>query len=95
MRESSADPAMSVADAKATIRQGTRVGEETRRILEKVNADASDADSLARLTTHDSGHQEVAKGLASLQEALHEVELTMRRLDACTIAANEYLAALG
>lgn len=86
---------MSVGEVKATVRQAIQSIDAGRRTIETIATDTADTSSLAALTVYDSSHPEIEKAMACLREAVREVELTRRRIDATVEAANDFLQALG
>jgi hypothetical protein len=86
---------MSVEDVKAVIQHGRKAVDQARQMIEQVAVETTETVGAARATCHDSQHPEVQKALASLEQAIHETELTIRRLNASSEGAGRYLATLG
>jgi hypothetical protein len=84
-----------IGEVKATIQQGNRDIDEGRKLLEKVAADATGIEELARRTINDSQDGDARAGLKRLMAAAHEIELSGRRSKAAVEHANAYLDTLG
>jgi hypothetical protein len=87
--------AVSVDQAKTTIRKAIKAAQDGIGIIEQLDGDIADALDLARYTTHDSRHTHVTTGLARLAEASRELEIAHRRLNASIDAGREYMKVLG
>jgi hypothetical protein len=86
---------VNVEEVKATIRQGIEACEEAETVIASVRERLSSAQRLATTTTYDSRHHAVERGLGSLHEANHEIELVVRRLHASVAAARSYIGSIG
>ncbi|MFI6758761.1 hypothetical protein ACIBF5_06400 [Micromonospora sp. NPDC050417] len=86
---------MNVGEVKALNRNGCEAIDRARQLIEQVASDAAEATTTAGATCHNSEHQEVVQAMCSLKQAIHETELTIRRLNASGESAGSYLAALG
>ncbi|GAB3808857.1 hypothetical protein [Micromonospora zhanjiangensis] len=86
---------MSIEDVKATLRRGNKAVKDARRTLEQANAQLLDATGIALPTLEGSEHAHVQRTRAGLKAAAHEIELTLRRLDAAAEHSTAYLDAIG
>jgi hypothetical protein len=85
---------MSVGDLKNTVRRGIEASGKSLSTMQQVAADLKAATAAARGVLHDTRDEAVVEGLAHLDEAGDEVELTTRRLWRSADHAHGFLAAI-
>ncbi|MFV2083548.1 MULTISPECIES: hypothetical protein [Micromonosporaceae] len=86
---------MSVNDVKVRIGLAIEAAEEAKKLIEQLAEVAAEAGDLALRTVHDSQHDCVNEGREHFKAAIREVELTIRRIDACVEHARVYRRELG
>ena len=86
---------MPTEGVKATIQQGIQALDEAKRTLLAANGGLLDGTRLALATLHDTRNEDAEQARKELDEAAHEIELTLRRLEAAKTQASEYLKTIG
>ncbi|MFV2019543.1 hypothetical protein [Micromonospora sp. LOL_023] len=85
---------MSVDDVKAQLGKGLESARSSMNTLQQAAATAGEALDLANYTCQGSNHESATAALNKAKCALHEIELTIARLDAGTELVDTYRASL-
>lgn len=85
---------MSVDDVKDLITRAIAAIDTTKSALSSIASDVRGAGVIAAAAVYDSQHSDVQAGLAAIEAAEKELELTHRRLESARDRCSDYLEAL-
>ncbi|MEQ4304200.1 hypothetical protein ABNF97_22935 [Plantactinospora sp. B6F1] len=86
---------MSVGEVKAALGEANRLLDQGRTTIEEIGDDLHQAAALLLATLHDSRRDEAEKARKATADAVREVKLTLRAINAAQQSANEYRKRLG
>lgn len=74
---------------------GDAIADEAKKVIVSIRDNLNSTRALATTTTDKSSHPAVTRGLSMMDEADHEAELVIRRIQASITAAERYLGTIG
>ncbi|MGC5332224.1 hypothetical protein [Micromonospora sp. DT62] len=86
---------MSISEVKAALGEAHRLLDHGRTTTEGIGASLDDTAGLMLATLHDSRRAEAEKARQAIADAMREVKLTLRAIDAAQESGTEYGKVLG